>query len=319
MPITVNKTGVVGVPPTVAAAGSEIVRNILGSRGVIRYVDAVNGRDGADGLTLANAQKTFSVALAAMKIDDTLLVARGGYQGDFATPLNAVAPFTNIIGLGASDRFHGAFFSSSTSTEPTLSIRARGMYIEGLEFDCPASDAGVELSKNSGSLRRPDGLEIRNCLFTGGKFGIDQNSPDSNGGSTYIHVVECIFDYQSVSAGSGISATDTGHQLPGRWKVEDSEFLELIGAMDMAAAVANHGFNSSIIGPNNTFQLKGQARDTTPALDIRGGAGNVVVANHIGGAKSTSTGGTTFEIGSNDRAVGNVFLDGVQTADFASN
>ncbi len=295
-------------PVTSAAAA----RHALLSRGDIFYVDTTNGLDTNPG-TAEAPFKTLAVALAALTIDSTLFVARGGYTGDFATQINADAPFTSILGLNQTDKGFGPFLASSTSSEPTISVRARGMRISGLEFDCPALDAGIELNRLVASGYRPDFLEVDHCLFTGGKFGIDQN-----GGSTYVHVHKCIFDLMSVAAGSGISATDTGHQLPGRWRVEDNEFMELVAAMDMAATVANHGFNSSVIGPGNFFQLKGQARDASPSCDIRGGAGNLFVGNYIGGAKSTSTGGTTFEIGNNDRAAGNVFTDGVQTADFAS-
>ena len=298
---------------TEAEKDSQGVRSDVLNRGKIYYLDAVNGRDGADGLSLAFAFKTLAVALAVMRIDDTLFIARGGYSGDFATNLNAVSPFINLIGMNATAVGFGPFLTSATSSEPTISVRARGIRISGLEFDSPALDAAIELLKNAGNTQRPDFLEVDHCLFTGGKFGIDQN-----GGSTYGRIHHNIFDLMSVSGGSAISATSTAQQLPGRWKVWENEFLENVNHMDMSVTVGSHGFNSSVIGPNNVFQHKGQARDVTVALDIRGGGGNLVVGNFIGAAKSVSTGGATYEIGNDDRAAGNVFLDGVQTADFAS-
>ena len=283
------------------------------NRGGILYVDAVNGNDGNDGKSLSGAFATLAVALAALEIDGTLFVARGGYTGDFATQLNAAAPFTGIIGMNATGVGFGAFLASSTSSEPTISVRARGMRVSGLEFDCPVLDAGIELLKNGSATQRPDFLEVDHCLFTGGKFGIDQN-----GGSTYGRIHHNLFDLMSVSGGSAISATSTAQQLPGRWKVWANEFLENVNHMDMSVTVGSHGFNSSVIGPDNVFQHKGQARDVTVALDIRGGKGNAVVGNFIGANKSVGTGGTTYEIGNDDRSAGNFFVDGPQAADFAS-
>ena len=308
----VNQTGAVGRTLDEAERDSLAVRSIALNIGKIYYVDAVNGNDGNDGLSLDKAFSTLAVALAVMVINDTLFVARGGYTGDFSTPLNGVAPFTNIIGMNATDKGFGPFMASSTSTVATIDVQARGMRISGIEFDCPALGPAV-LGSNNGGTIRGDFLEIDHCLFTGGKFGLD-----NGGGITYCHAHHNIFDLMSVAAGSAITATSTAQKLPGRWRVEENEFLENVNHMDMNVTVGSHGFNSSIIGPNNVFQHKGQARDVTVALDIQGGAGNLVVGNFIGGAKSLSTGGTTYEIGNDDRAAGNVFTDGVQTADFAS-
>jgi len=311
MAITVTTIGPVPFSPTSIEASAVGTRHQVLSLGSIYYVDTNNGNDSNNGLTPDGAFATMAVALAAMAFNDTLFVARGGYAGDFTTNLNAVAAFSQIIGLNTSDRFYAPYLTSSTSTEPILSIRARGMRVSGLEFDGAALDASVELARNSGALRRSDGLEIDNCLFTGGKFGIDQNSADANGGTKYIHVHHCMFDLMSVAAGSGISATETGNSLPGRWQVDHCDFSELVAN--------NHGFNSSIIGPGSVFQAKGQARDASPVIDIVGGAGNLVVKNHFGSAKADSVAASAlFEIGDNDRASGNTFIDGVQTADFAS-
>lgn len=296
-------------PNTSAAAA----RHALLSRGDIFYVDSTNGLDTNPG-TAAAPFKTLAVALAALTIDSTLFVARGGYTGDFATQINADAPFTSILGLNQTDKGFGPFLASSTSSEPTISGRARGMRISGLEFDCPALDAGIELRRVVASDYRPDFLEVDHCLFTGGKFGIDQN-----GGSTYIHVHHNIFDLMSVAAGSAISATNTDHQLPGRWRVENNEFLECVAGMDMNATVGSHGFNSSVIGPGNVFQAKGQARDTSPVLDIQGGAGNLLVGNYLGmDITAFKTTGTLVLIGNNDRSAGNHLLDGEQDGDAAS-
>lgn len=304
------------IEPDVSAIAS---RHSELSLGDIYYVDANNGNDSFNGQHPAFAFKTLAVALAAMSFNDTLFVARGGYTGDFTTNLNAVAAFSQIRGLNASDRFFGAFLASSTSTEPILSIRARGMRVTGLEFDGAALDASIELARTSGAAQRSDGAEIDHCLFTGGKFGIDQDSSDNNGGTKYIHVHHCMFDLMSVAAGAGISATNTSNSLAGRWQVDHCEFSECVANIDMSATVGNHGFNSSIIGPDNVFQAKGQARDADPLIDIVGGAGNQVVNNDWGVAKSVSVAATSLiEIGDNDRASGNRFTDGQQTGDFAS-
>ncbi len=305
--------GPVGRTLDQAELQSQAVRADVLNIGKIYYLDTTNGRDGNDGLSLDKAFSTMAVALAAMALNDTLFVARGGYTGDFATNLNAVAAFTNIIGMNATDKGFGPFLASTTSSEPTISVRARGVRISGLEFDCPALDAGIELLKNAGNTQRPDFLEVDHCLFTGGKFGIDQN-----GGSTYGHIHHNIFDFQSVSGGSSISATSTAQQLPGRWTVDHNEFLENVNHMDMSVTVGSHGFNSSVIGPGNVWQHTGQARNVTVAFDIRGGLGNVVVGNFCGATKSVGTSGTVYEMGNSDFSAGNFFTDGPQAADFAS-
>ncbi len=298
---------------TAEEVDGQATRALATNIGLIYYVDAVNGLDSNDGRSLAFPFKTLTVALAIMRINDTLFVARGGYTGDFFTGLNAVSPFINIIGMNATGVGFGAFLASTTTSEPTISVRARGVRISGLEFDNPVLDAGIELLKNAGGTQRPDFLEVDHCLFTGGKFGIDVN-----GGATYGRIHHNLFDYLSVSGGSAISATSTSQQLPGRWKVWDNEFLENVNHMDMGVTVGNHGFNSSVIGPDNVFQHKGQARDVTVALDIRGGKGNLLVGNYVGANKSATTTGTVYEIGNDDRSAGNHMLDGEQAADFAS-
>ncbi len=130
---------------------------------------------------------------------------------------------------------------------------------------------------------------------------------------------------QGFSSSGTRNVSDPRNQLFGQYVRLLSGFaprafvMENVAGIDMNATVASHGFNSSRIGPGNVFQAKGNARDTSPVLDIQGGAGNMLVDNFFGmNIAAFKTTGTLVKIGNDDRSAGNHMFDGEQDGDAAS-
>jgi hypothetical protein len=119
------------------------------------YVPGAN--TSGDGTSWDAPYNAIATALAAMQPWDTLFCAPGSFSGDLITPINATAPFCSMIGMRATSRGFAAWGTSTTATEPHLSLRARGWRISVFEFDCPATNAGILLDKHTdGSTWRPD-------------------------------------------------------------------------------------------------------------------------------------------------------------------
>jgi hypothetical protein len=217
--------------------------------------------------------------------------------------------------MRATSRGFAAWGTSTTATEPHLSLRARGWRISGFEFDCPATNAGILLDKHTdGSTWRPDYIEIDHCLFTGGACGIAQSV-----GSTYAHIHDNLFDGfagSTANLSGAIQIQSSSHQIPIYWLVENNHFMNNIWHIN----VGTNGTNACIY-KGNTFSLLGQARNATVLLDIRGGGGNQVIDNYFGCtvAQYKDDSATAFvRANATDEGMGNMCNDGIADGDISA-
>ena len=106
------------------------------------YVDGTLGAASNSGRSWGNAFSTISLAMTAVGNLGTrgrhrIFVAPGGYTEDIETPLNADAPFGQLIAVNPTraQSFGAVFLTAASALAPVLSIRARGWLIDGFEFE----------------------------------------------------------------------------------------------------------------------------------------------------------------------------------------
>ena len=283
--------------------------------GVTRFLD-VNVGVGGNGLAVETPYKSLTVALAAMQKWDTLLVAPGDYTNGTAatyeTPLNAVAPMCRMIGLNPHGRGFGPWFGQAAAGLPILNIRARNWRISGFEFDNPSSEAGLRITTLGTSDARF--TQVDNCLFTGGKFGIDLY-----GAGTYAMIYNNVFDLIQVANGSAMTCGSVaGVDTPRRNQIIGNEFAENVNHLNFnTAGRTSRGLKSSKIF-GNTFQGVGfqSGGNVTMIFDFTGGGGNQFCNNYLGITKTEWANGTYTTAGTNDgvNSVGNHMNDGEQAA-----
>jgi hypothetical protein len=276
------------------------------------FVDATNGSNGNTGLSPDRAWSTLTFAFARLTALDaknaTIFCAPGDYSGNYNTPLNGDAAFVSLIGVQATDVGFGPW-SAGTAGNPIINVRARGWRISGFEFDGVSDEASIKLTYSGTS--NANYTQIDNCLFTGGKYGIDWV-----GAPTYTHVLSNLFEDILTSA---FTCTNSASDTPQRCRIIGNEFAENAKHMDMNSAGATRGFKASkIIG--NSFQLDGIARDATVLLDNRGGGGTAIIGNYFD-CTTTQYGddsSTAFiRTSASDWGAGNSCYDGIPAADIS--
>ena len=146
--------------------------------------------------------------------------------------------------------------------------------------------------------------QIDNCLFTGGKYGIDWY-----GAPTYTKVVNNKFEGILTSA---FTCTNSGGDTPQRCEIIGNRFVENAAHIHMGSGGGARGFKAStIIG--NFFGQDGIARNATVLLDNRGGASTQIVDNYfdVTQAQYTDDAGTAFiRTAATDFGAGNHCNDG---------
>jgi hypothetical protein len=263
------------------------------------FVDPTSGvgSNGNSGLAPDKAWATLTYAFTKLAKWDTLYCAPGDYSGNYLTPLNATAPFVSLIGVQATDIGFGPW-SAGTAGSPIINVRARGWLISGFEFDGVSDEASLKLTTSGTS--NANYAQIENCLFTGGKYGIDWV-----GAPTYTMVYNCLFEDILTSA---FICTDSSTDVPRRCIIQGNHFRE--NAADIA--MNPRGFKSSTIA-SNFFQLDGISRNSTVLLDTRGGGGNIIVNNwfDVTQAQYTDDAATAFiRTSATDYGAGNHCNDG---------
>lgn len=289
-----------GVPVISSSAAVMAKENEFGTT---YFVDPTNGSDGNKGTDKNNALRTFTQAMVVVKSYDTIRLASGGYTGNFTTPLNAVAPFVSVIGN------EGTYFAASSSSSPIVEVRARGWRWSGIEFDNPTGAAGLRMTKEAGLLTRgADFFIVENCLFFGGKAGIE-----FNGGGTYWKIRNNHFSLISTSGAGAVWVGSSSYQVPALGLIEGNRFDNNVNHID---GNNDRGFSDTVISGNN-FMRDSNGTDTTVMIDIAGsGGGNSVIGNYFDIAKAEFNTGGTQRIFSNstDYGAGNQFEDGAQAA-----
>lgn len=292
--------------------GNLNARNIAFSLGKFWYVDPNRSTSG-NGKSWNSAFNDLAEALLAVGSNDYIFCAPAGYTGNYSTPLDAGARRVSLIGVNAGRLGLGPWFGPSVTSLPSLTIKARGWMISGFEFDNPATSYGIQLNTLTDATEIGSYTEIKNCLFTGGRGGIN-----FKGGGTYINIHHNRFDEMAgTGAGDGaIMCTDSSHQCPIMCHVHNNEFMENITHIGMGKGTAR-GFNSSIIGPGNVFQVTGGNRTCTLIMDLRANKGGNTVVNNWFGCDTTdyNTAGTIIRTNSSDEGMDNWCANGYPTTD----
>ena len=290
--------------------GNEIFQYPFGTN---YYVDDVNGVDTDSGLSWAQAFLTISAAMTAaaalgastvQRGGVNIYVAPGGYTEDIITPLNTEAPFGSLIAVSPTSESRGAaWLISSTTTEPAITVRARGWLIDGFEIDANTADGCIFLDGTTSNANAKF-LEVANCLFVGSLtyangFGIDANEASA------LTVIRdsTFFQFRGTSA-AAITSTDV-YAL--QWLVDRCIFWNNVNHI---APKNSKGWQASTIR-GSVFHKYMSDTETTIKIDTRGGAGNMIFDNILGGAY-TNAGG--YYSVATDQWFGNAMSTGFSSA-----
>lgn len=273
----------------------------------VKSTDSQFGRIKADFNTIyadgnEAIQTDLDVTLALLKPYDTIILAAGDWSGDHVTPLNADAPWCRIFGEP------GAYMEPATSSKPCIEVKARGWRFSGIEFDAGATGSGLKMSKIAGLTERgADFFTVDNCLFFGGKTGID-----FAGGGTYWNILNNHFSLIDDNAGGGgIFVSSSSYQIPALGQIDGNRFDNNINHINGGGT---RGFSDTIIRANN-FMLDSAGQDATILMSIKGnGGGNSVIGNYFDIPLAQFNTGGTQRVFSNstDYGAGNHFQDGEQ-------
>jgi len=276
------------------------------------YFVAKTGNARNDGLSWERPKLTIQQGLDLCGVAGATTVARGTtrvyvgpgyYTEDLTTPLNAVAPFGQLIGYNPTPgRSYGATCIAGTSTA-ALIVQARGWLISGIEFDAAADQecvilGGVTAGNNAA------GTMFEDCLFCGqnqGLVGIDWQS--SIAGNPLVTIRNCgFYGFTSgATAGTCLSNTLSGIDQPRFALIEHCWFADSDNLIDMNP----RGFKESIIR-YNTFFTNGANQNPDEIIDNTGGNDTIVYGNYFPGAYTAAGGYVT---GTNDEWAGNLSVE----------
>jgi len=265
------------------------------------FVDGTNGNARNDGLSWERAKATIQsgLDLCTGRGRHRVLVAPGYYTEDLTTPLNAIAPFGQLIAYNPTPgNTFGAVGIAGTTTA-CLTVQARGWYIKGFEFDAAADQEcviiGGATAGNSGQ-----GTMFEDCLFVGqnqGLAGIDAQSSIS--GNPLVTIRSCgFYGFTSgATAGKCITCSNSGIDQPRFWLIEDCWFADSDNLIDMNP----RGFKESIIR-YNTFYTNGANQNPDEIIDNTGGNDTQIYGNAFPGTYDAASG---YVAGTNDEWGGN--------------
>jgi len=285
--------------------------NLLASRGtagITYFVDSAASDDNS-GTSWARAKATIQAALdlCTDRGGNTVYVKSGAYQETLTTPVNATAPFCQLIGVEARGMGSGCYLYPDATSDDILTINARGWRISGFEFESGATGAGIRFTRDTaGTPNRADYTRISDCHFSAGQYGIHTT------GSPYNIIIEdCEFHLlttAAIFAGGG----DTSFANGRHWTIRRNEFRENTAHIKMGAS---WGLNTSMIY-ENVMQGTGATYSAVSdaLIDIRGGTQgcNVVSRNTLGITTANYDSGTgPCRPGTNDVWVANYVLEGI--------
>lgn len=257
--------------------------NLLASRGTAGttyFVDGTLGSNDNSGTSWASAKATVQagLTLCAARGYSTVYVRSGAYQETLTTPVNATAPFCQLIGVEARDTGSGCYLYPVSTSTNILTINARGWRISGFEFESGSAAAGIKLVRDADGTNRSDYAQIDNCSFVTGKYGIEVT------GAPYDVVIRnCSFF--NIATGA-IYHTASGFANARKWTIRDNDFSENASHIYLP-------MNASFVY-RNVFQSTGGARNAKDAnvLNIASGTQgcNQVWDNHLGVADGAAAG-----------------------------
>jgi hypothetical protein len=280
------------------------------------YVDGTNGSDTYNGRSWGRAKATINAALALCsgRALNRVWVAPGGYNEDVVTPLNATAPFGQLIAWNPTPfkSFGGTYIYASTSGGNSLTIRARGWLVDGFEIGVSGAGKSIVIGGATAG-NNGGGAIIQNCIISGwgtGIAGIDfQSSIASN---AHVSILNNFFDGFNNAGNTAvcIQCSNSGIDQPRYVKVLDNLFAD----SDNYIAMNPRGMKESEI-KRNTFLRTGANYDAVLKLDNRGGNGCMISQNALGDTYDNAGG---YYPGSNEDWYGNYSQDGITTANPAA-
>ena len=278
-------------------AGSDVQRGLRWEpTGITMFVDpdSNNDTDAADGTDPENPMTTIQAAVTklvahqtAMQISlagSTIVCAGMAYTESVTIP--ATIPYCRLVG-GSPNRFRPTWASAAAAT-PCLTVNAEGWVIDGFEFDCPASSAGVLLNEIPASSLSAYKTTIQNCTFDGlwsGLYGIQFLGAPHRIGIYNNWFIEM---HQAANDAFCIYITDSAHTNPYQCEVIGNRFMDSDNYIGNLGGV--RGFNVSLF-KDNVFE-EGVLLIPALYLDLRGGSRgyNIVTDNYFGGAYTNAGG-----------------------------
>ena len=250
---------------------------VLGDKGLIYYVNTVNGLDINDGLSHDNAFLTMAKAFTMIASRDTILIL-GKVREQLIAPLGVYG--VTVIGADTTPRHDlsaswMAPASGGTASKALVEIIEQGWTFENILFQSFTTAPAVKMTRAEDTVH-PD---PSHASFIGCRFAGVDGIWDS-GGCYNITIRECKF-YDLT--GTAIKVVDgAGIAAPQHWMIEDCEFI------DNASGIVN-GFKWCTI--------KGcRFADNTVTINLTGGtAPNFVIGNYfdVAAADFDPTGGVT--------------------------
>jgi len=276
------------------------------------FVDGTLGNSGNSGLGWGTGVALKTIDQAFTKADALatrgrfrIFVAPAGYTEDPNTPLNANAPFGQLIAVNPTpgNTFGAAWWTGSNAGEACLTVRARGWYIAGFEFDALA-DAECIVIGGGDTGTNGAGLMLEDNLFVGqnqGLAGVDWQSGVA--GNPHVTIRNNgFYGFTSGStAGKCLSCTVSGIDQPRFALIEHNWFGDSDNLIDMNP----RGFKESIIR-YNSFYTNGANQNPDEIIDNTGGNDTQVYGNKFPEPYTTAGG---YVAGTNDNWAGNMAED----------
>lgn len=270
--------------------GNEIFQYPLGTNYYVTKsgVDTNSGLSWAQSFLTIGAAMTAATALGATTVqrgEVSIYVAPGGYIENVVTPLNTVCPFGRLIAVNPTPgRSFGAVYIIPASGV-CLTVRARGWYISGFEFDA-YTDAVAVLLDGETTNSLASGTLIEDCLFCGQNKGLSGINVTKNG-APLTTIRNCgFYGFTSgTTAGKCITCTSSATDQPRFWLIEDCWFGDSDNLIDMNP----RGFKESIIRYNTFFNI-GANQSPDEIIDNTGGNATMIYGNKFDGDFTASGG-----------------------------
>jgi len=266
-------------PGQMGVAGSDVQRGLRWEpTGIVLFVDpdSNNDSDAADGTDPENPLTTIQQAITTLTAHQTAVgcslsgstIVLGGMAYTEAVTIPNTAPaYCTIVGAGDT-RFRPTW-ASSAAASPCLTVQQEGWTIDGIEFDCPASSAGVRLEEVPASSISAYKTVIQNCTFDGlwsGLYGVEFYGAPHRVGIYNNWFVE--MNNADPALAWCIYVTDSSHTNPYQCEITGNRFMDSDNYVGSLASA--RGFNASLF-QGNVFE-DGVLLTPATFLDLRGGS-----------------------------------------------
>jgi len=280
--------------------GSDVALGLRwGTTAITLWVDpdAADPSDAHDGTDPLHPLETIQGAVTKLTAHQTAqgvslsgsVIVLGGMAYTEAVTIPAAAPdYCTIVG-GAPSGFRPTW-ASDVAASNCLTVQSEGWVIDGIEFDCPASAAGIRVEEHTVNGTNAYKTTIRNCVFDGlwgGLYGVD-----FYGAPHRINILNNWFleMHQAANDAFCIMITDTavGPGNPYQCSIIGNRFSDSDNYIGNLAAI--RGFNVSLF-QGNMFET-GVLLIPAIFLDLRGGTRgeNIVTGNVFCGDYSNAGG-----------------------------